>query len=69
MRKALFIFAGLLIIAGVACFAIFYNSGSVEALGGAVMFICFGFAGFVIGNYATQISGAMSSNDGPESSI
>jgi len=69
MRMALYIIAGLLIIAGVACFAIFYNSGSVEALGGAVMFICFGFAGFVIGNYATQISGALTTKDEPESSV
>lgn len=69
MRMVLFIFAGLLVIAGVACFGLFHHSGSIQALGGAVLFICFGFAGFVIGNYATQISGALNSKDGSESSI
>lgn len=68
MRMALFIIAGLLVIAGVACFGLFYHSGSIEALGGALMFICFGFAGFVIGNYATQISESMRSKDEPKSS-
>ncbi len=69
MRMVLFIFSGLLVIAGVACFGLFYHSGSIQALGGAVLFICFGFAGFVVGGYATQISGVMNSKDESKSSI
>lgn len=69
MKMALFFVSGILVIAGVACFGIFYHSGAVEALGGALMFMCFGFAGFVIANYATQITGAMQSKNKTESSL
>ena len=68
MRMALFFVSGLLVVGGVACFGIFYHSGSVEALGGALMFICFGFAGFVIANYSTQIANLIRSDNGPGSS-
>lgn len=68
MRVALFFTAGLFIIAGVVCFGFFYHNGSIEALGGAMMFMCFGFAGFVVGNYTKQLSTPVSTNDNPESS-
>lgn len=68
MKMALYFTAGLLVIAGVVCFGFFYHNGAIEALGGAVMFMCFGFAGFVIGNYTTQLSGSATPKDEPEKS-
>lgn len=68
MRMALFFLSGLLVIGGVACFGIFYHSGSVEALGGAMMFACFGFAGFVIGTYFDQIFASLRSGGQSERS-
>lgn len=69
MKMALFFVSGILVIAGVACFGIFCHSGAIEALGGAMMFMCFGFAGFVIANYTTQITAAMQSKNETESSL
>lgn len=64
MRTALFFLSGLLIISGVACFGIFYHSGSVQALGGAMMFLCFGFAGFIVATFSQQILNALKSSNG-----
>jgi hypothetical protein len=64
MRIALFFLSGLLVISGVACFGIFYHSGSVQALGGAMMFLCFGFAGFLIATFSEQILNALKSGSG-----
>lgn len=68
MRMTLYFISGLLVIGGVACFGIFYHSGSVQALGGAMMFACFGFAGFVIGSYSEQIFGSLRSGSGSKRS-
>jgi len=55
LKIAIYFLSGLLIIGGVACIAIFFTKGSVQAIGGAVMFFCFGGAGVVLGLYLEQI--------------
>ena len=47
--------SGLLLIGAIACAVIFSLNASVAAIGGALMFLCFGVAGFVLGINADQI--------------
>jgi hypothetical protein len=47
--------SGLLLIGAIICAVLFSLDASVAAAGGALMFLCFGVAGFVLGINADQI--------------
>ena len=47
--------SGLLLIGAISCAVLFSLNASVAAIGGALMFLCFGVAGFVLGINAEQI--------------
>ena len=55
LKIAIYFLSGLLIIGGAASIAIFFTNHSVQAVGGAVMFFCFGGAGVMLGLYLEQI--------------
>ena len=62
LKIALYALSGLLLIAGMACLAIFYHNGSIEAVGAAMMFLCFGGAGIITAVFAPQIMGLVKPN-------
>lgn len=55
LRIVIYFLSGLLMIGGVVCVGIFMYNGSIEAIGGAVMFFCFGIAGVVLGLFLDAI--------------
>ena len=57
MKVAIYFLAGLFLIGGAACIGMFFMFGSVDALGGAVMFLCFGLALGLFGYFFDQIIG------------
>ena len=59
LKIAIYFLSGLLLVGGAACVAIFFTKGSVQAVGGAVMFFCFGIAGVLLGLYLEQIVHAL----------
>lgn len=59
LRVAIYFLSGLLMIGGIVCVGIFMYNGSIEAIGGAVMFFCFGIAGIVLGIFLNAIVRAL----------
>lgn len=55
VRIIVYFVSGLLLISGAVCVGIFFHNGSVEAIGGAVMFFCFGGAGVLLSIFYNQI--------------
>jgi hypothetical protein len=49
LKTLLYIISGLFLIAAAVCAGIFYHHGSIQALGGTLMFLCFGAFGMFIG--------------------
>ena len=49
LKTLLYIFSGFFLIAAAVCAGIFYHHGSIQALGGTLMFLCFGAFGMFIG--------------------
>lgn len=54
-KGIVYFLSGLLLIGAIVCAVIFSLNASVAAIGGALMFLCFGVAGFVLGINAGQI--------------
>ena len=55
LKIAVYFLAGLLVVGGAACVGMFFMFGSIDALGGAVMFLCFGLAFGLCGFFFDQI--------------
>lgn len=55
LRIAIYFLSGLLMIGGIVCVGIFMHNGSIEAIGGALMFFCFGIAGILLGVFLDTI--------------
>ncbi len=54
-KSVVYFVSGLLLIGAISCAVIFSLNASVAAIGGAIMFLCFGVAGFVLGINAEHI--------------
>lgn len=59
LRILIYFVSGLMVIGAMACVGIFFHNGSVEAVGGAIMFFCFGVAGVLLGLYLQPILAAL----------
>lgn len=55
IKLVIYFISGLLIIGGAASLGICFINGSIQALGGAIMFLCFGTAGILLGVYLEPI--------------
>lgn len=58
VKLVIYFISGMFIVGGAACLGICFINGSIQALGGAVMFLCFGAAGILLGIYLEQILNA-----------
>ncbi len=58
LKLVIYFISGLFIIGGAACLGLGFMNGSIQALGGAIMFLCFGGAGILLGVYLEQILNA-----------
>lgn len=59
IKLVIYFISGLFIVGGAACLGICFLNGSIQALGGAVMFLCFGSAGILLGVYLEPIFNAI----------
>jgi len=55
IKLVIYFISGMFIVGAAACLGICFLSGSIQALGGAVMFLCFGVAGILLGIYLETI--------------
>ncbi len=62
LKLVIYFVSGLFIIGGAACLGLGIHNGSVQALGAAIMFLCFGVAGLLLGIYLEPIMRALRQN-------
>jgi hypothetical protein len=58
IKLLIYFISSMFIVGGAACLSICFLSGSIQALGRAVMFLCFGVAGILLGIYLETILNA-----------
>lgn len=59
IKTLIYFMSGLLLIAAASCAGLFYFERSVQAIGGTLMFLCFGSAGVMLGYYFDSIIAAV----------
>jgi len=58
IKLVIYFISGMFIVGGAACLGICFLSGSIQALGRAVMLLCYGVAGILLGIYLETILNA-----------
>ena len=58
IKLVIYFISGMFIVGAAAWFGICFLSGSIQVLGEAVMFLCFGVAGILLGIYLETILNA-----------
>jgi len=59
LKLVIYFISGLFIIGGAVCLGLSFFNGSIQALGAAIMFLCFGGAGLLLGAYLEPILNAV----------
>ena len=55
IKTLIYFISGMLLIVAATCAGLFYFEQSVQAMGGTLMFLCFGSAGVMLGYHLDSI--------------